>query len=109
MLTYLIQLFSKEHFYAVFFQDLIFSSFLKTCNVEKCFINQLYQKIMGEAVPQMLLSEQTQDENNAIFGLQMKVLVNRLKVILLCVLRQKSLISAVVYVATKDLLKRGAG
>ncbi len=71
--AYLIQLFSKEHFYAVFFQDLIFSSFLKTCNVEKCFINQLYQKIMGEAVPQMLLSEQTQDENMAIFGLQMKV------------------------------------
>jgi hypothetical protein len=28
---------------------------------------------MGEAVPQMLLSEQTQDENMAIFGLQMKV------------------------------------
>jgi hypothetical protein len=64
---------------------------------------------MGEAVPQVLLSEQTQDENNAIFGLQMKVLVNRLKVILVCVLIKKSLISAVVYLATKDLLERGAG
>jgi hypothetical protein len=44
---------------------------------------------MVEAVPQMLLSEQTQDEH---LGLQTKVFVNRLKVILVCVLKRKSLI-----------------
>jgi hypothetical protein len=32
---------------------------------------------MDEAVPQMLLSEQTQYENQAIFGLQTNVFVNR--------------------------------
>ncbi len=34
---------------------------------------------MGEAVPQMLLSEQTQDGNKPIFGLQIKVFGKQIK------------------------------